>query len=628
MVAFLQKTSLVRRLVIGVGAISAMLLLECIGFYFASESHLRGLNNLYETQRLNGIAREIRQIVETQIDLFKAISSQGLTAETLPVLKDTHGQAKAKIEEAMSLIRQAPETAGLIKGVENTLQEVDASSTRYLQALVAGGLKGPQAARELLMLEQLEIEARDGLSQIQITLQDRSNRVFDNVYGTRFLPLQLGLAMALLFSVVAILAGGTFIRRLRKSLVGLEKATQALAVGNLDVQAPVLLNDELGRISDAFNVMAASLKTSTVSRDYVESIFESMPDLVLVLGLDGAIQRVNHVTTTTLGYEPEDLRGRQMDFLFESSTFQFGLAERAVEIRSKDAVLKHENGSKIPVSFSSSVIRERDGRISGAVCVVKDVTEHKRAEEELKRRGEELERLVGEVNQTNASLAASNQELESFSYSVSHDLRAPLRSIDGFSLALLEDHAGSLDETGRGYLNRVRSATLRMAQLIDDILNLAKVTRSELRRETCDLTTIGRQVGQELLRVNANREIDLVIRDVPAVQADPGLMKIVLENLLSNAFKFTSKHPKARIEFGSTEREGKLLYFIRDDGAGFDMRYASKLFGVFQRMHSMEDFHGTGVGLATIRRIILRHGGDIKAESAIEQGTTFYFNIG
>lgn len=246
---------------------------------------------------------------------------------------------------------------------------------------------------------------------------------------------------------------------------------------------------------------------------------------------------------------------------------------------------------------------------------------------QIRRNGEKLEILYQQLKQANEALVASNHELESFSYSVSHDLRAPLRSIDGFSQALLEDSADKLDEQGKNYLRRVRAATQRMGQLIDDLLGLAKVTRGELRRERVDLSALARQVGQEILASSSGRVIDFKVAEGAIVQGDPGLMRVVLDNLLGNSFKFTSKKPRSTIEFGMKDVDSATVFFVRDNGAGFDMAYADKLFGVFQRMHAVEDFAGTGIGLATIRRVILRHGGRIWAESAVDQGATFYFSF-
>lgn len=222
---------------------------------------------------------------------------------------------------------------------------------------------------------------------------------------------------------------------------------------------------------------------------------------------------------------------------------------------------------------------------------------------------------------------ALNQELEAFSYSVSHDLRAPLRSIDGFSQALLEDYNDKLDEEGRDYLNRVRASSIRMAQLIDDLLNLSRVTRSEIRPGLVNLSALTRSIAEGLRQIEPERRVHIVIADHVMTVGDEPLLRAVLENLLNNAWKFTRNCPLARIEFGIQQREGKPWFFVRDNGVGFDMAYVDKLFGAFQRLHSEAEFEGTGIGLATVQRIIHRHGGQVAAESQEGLGAIFYFSL-
>ncbi len=206
-------------------------------------------------------------------------------------------------------------------------------------------------------------------------------------------------------------------------------------------------------------------------------------------------------------------------------------------------------------------------------------------------------------------------------------MRAPLRSIDGFSQALLEVYTNKLDEQGQDYLRRVRAASQRMGQLIDDLLALSRVTRSEMRREEVDLSALAQVVAAELQHSQPERQVEFVIAPGVVVNGDAGLLRVVLENLLGNAWKFTGKKAQARIEFGVSEHNGKPTYFIRDNGAGFNLAYADRLFGAFQRLHSGEEFSGTGVGLATVQRIIHRHGGKVWAQGEVEQGATFHFTL-
>jgi signal transduction histidine kinase len=235
--------------------------------------------------------------------------------------------------------------------------------------------------------------------------------------------------------------------------------------------------------------------------------------------------------------------------------------------------------------------------------------------------------LEGRVRERTAQLEAANRELEAFSYSVSHDLRAPLRGIDGWTLAFLEDYAHRLDDRGRTYLERVRTETQHMGILIDDMLSLSRVGRTEMQREPVDLTALAWDIIGRLRETGPERLMEFVIQDGLTAVGDPQLLEIALSNLLDNAWKFTGKRPGGVIEFGRVPQEGQPVFFVRDNGAGFDLAYADNLFGAFQRLHKASEFPGTGIGLATVQRIVHRHGGRIWAEAVADQGATFYFTL-
>ena len=238
-----------------------------------------------------------------------------------------------------------------------------------------------------------------------------------------------------------------------------------------------------------------------------------------------------------------------------------------------------------------------------------------------------LETSTTSLEERTRQLETANHELEAFCYSVSHDLRAPLRGMDGFCQALVEDYGDRLDDTGRGYLQRVKKACQTMAMLIDDLLKLSRVTRSEVRKGTVNLSTIAGAVAQGLRQTAPDRAVEFNIAPDLTATGDERLLRAAVENLLGNAWKYTSKKQRATIEFGATSHNGARAYFVRDDGAGFDMAYADKLFQPFQRLHSANEFEGTGIGLATVQRIVHRHGGRVWAEAAIDKGATVYFTL-
>jgi PAS domain S-box-containing protein len=345
-----------------------------------------------------------------------------------------------------------------------------------------------------------------------------------------------------------------------------------------------------------------------------------------MLDPEGRVTTWNDGAERIKGYRAEEVIGQHFSIFYTPEAVAQDKPSQELKIAAEQWRFEEEgwrvrkDGTRFWANAVITALRDKTGQLRGFGKVTRDITERRQAAEEVERQRNELAR-------SNAELIATNNELEAFSYSVSHDLRAPLRSIDGFSLALLEDYEEKLDAGGKDNLHRVRAATQRMGVLIDDLLNLSRVTRTEMKLQRVDLSAIGRSIAADLKNTRPERRSEFSVQEDLEAYADSHLMRIALENLIGNAWKFTSKRESACIEFGKTHCNGSLAYFVRDNGAGFDPARAERLFGAFQRLHDANDFPGTGVGLATVQRIIHRHGGRIWAESAVERGATFYFTL-
>jgi len=367
-------------------------------------------------------------------------------------------------------------------------------------------------------------------------------------------------------------------------------------------------------------------KLAEASEARLAAIVEQSDDAIAGQDLHGRVVAWNTGAERLFGYSAAEMIGQSISLLLPPERVGEDLqiiAEIAQGhgLRLVETIRVRKDGRPIDVSITVSPIRDKTGRVVGASKVWRDITERKAAEATIRQLNADLERRVALRTQ---QLEAANKELEAFSYSVSHDLRAPLRAVDGFSQALAEDCASLLPEEGRHYLRTIRDSAQRMGALIDDLLVFSRLGRQSLKMRPIQMGRLVQTALDELCGPREGRQIDLRIGELPPCQGDPALLKQVWINLLSNAIKYTRHRPLALIEVGCTP-EG--AYFVRDNGTGFDMRYADKLFQVFQRFHRAEDFEGTGVGLAIVQRVVQRHGGRVWADAQVDRGAIFYFTL-
>lgn len=397
-----------------------------------------------------------------------------------------------------------------------------------------------------------------------------------------------------------------------------------ISLSPLETEEGILVSSAIRNITERKQTELALKQSEERFRLLVEGVRDYA---IFSLTPEGCVASWNLGAERIKGYRADEIIGRHFSCFYPEEDVRAGKPEQelrtaAIQGRIEDEGWRvRKDGSRFLANVVITALRDSAGNLKGFSKVSRDVTEYKRTQDAIQALSEEMENR-------NAELVAMNKELESFSYSVSHDLRSPLRHIAGFSQMLLEEHSAELSSEAQRYLSRIHEGTSRMGQLIDELLSLARLGRQELKVQVTSLKSLVEEVIHELNHEHAQRLIEWRVQPLPYVDCDPLLLRQVFTNLLSNAVKFTGARQQAIIEIGSTERESQPIVFVRDNGVGFSMKYAERLFGVFQRLHRSEEFPGTGVGLATVQRIVHKHGGRVWAEAELGTGATFYFTLG
>ena len=469
--------------------------------------------------------------------------------------------------------------------------------------------------------------------------------------------------IGLVLTAIGILGAWIISYNITQPLKQLTGAATAIAHGDYSKAVNVHRNDELGELAYAFNIMAeyvqqtqqeleekvrestAELREEIILRKQSEEdlrissqryhqLVEEVKDYsIIMLDVDGNILLWNKGAEKIKGYKEEEILGKSFFCFYTEEDIKNDkprkfLEKAALEGRSQDEGWRvRKGGEKFWADVVFTAIYDDDHKLLGFAKITRDVTERKKLEEERHIISKKLEERIKEVAIRTSQLEMANKELEAFSYSVSHDLRTPLRAISGYSIMLKEDYESKLDEEGSRIIRNIINNAKMMGQLIDDLLAFSRLGRKELIRTEVNMQSLATAVVNELLQSELEKDYRISINSLDTAEADQGMIKQVLSNLVSNAIKYSSKKANPEIEIGSRDEKTKTIYYIKDNGAGFDMAYSGKLFGVFQRLHSQEEFEGTGVGLALAKRIIDKHNGEIWAEGLENVGATFYFSL-
>jgi PAS domain S-box-containing protein len=496
---------------------------------------------------------------------------------------------------------------------------------------IAPEKQGHRFAQSHLILFQPVLE--DNLRLGTLYLKSDASAMYERLqlYG-----IIVGVVVAVSFLVAAVLSTALQ-KSISRPLLALADTARAVSdKKDYSVRARKFGEDELGRLTDAFNHMLDQIQEREsalhVSQARKGAVLDSALDGIISIDHQGRILEFNAAAERIFGFRIDQVIGRDMAELIIPRSLREkhrrGLAQYLATGQGPvlgqrlELTALRADGVEFPVELS--ITRIGTAEPATFTGFVRDITERKRAEEEIRQLTARLEQRV--VERT-AQLESANKELEAFTYSVSHDLRAPLRGVVGYSRILIEDYEAKLDEEGKRVLGVIQREAQRMGQLIDELLNFSRLGRQQLKSAPVDMTRLAQGVFEELTAFPLEGAPRLELKPLPPAQGDPALIRQVLTNLLSNAIKFTRRRDIALIEVGGQPDSGQNLYYVKDNGVGFDPKYTHKLFGVFQRLHHQDEFEGTGVGLALVQRIIVRHGGRIWAEARLDEGATFYFTL-
>jgi PAS domain S-box-containing protein len=587
----------------------------------------------------DAVISQAQEAAKTHLDMESNFRGYLLTSDPsfLQFFKDSQPLIDSKFDELQKQVADNSSQKARVIQVHQLVKEW----RRYAEKVISKKESSQDFIREVqagtgkTITARIRSQTNDFIGveeHLRAQRSDQAIRASQLLVITSFgLALILGLILAILGRRTVYTISSSYLNALSFE----RERTKELTAARKDLEkAHSTLEDRVKMRTNDLQLANRSLSIFSVLISHIQEYAIFMIDPV------GNIVTWNPAANRITGYKANEIIGKNFSIFYtpEDQKNKHPQQELSYALKTgkyeEEGIRVRHDGSRFWANVIISPLYDDLRNHIGFVKVTRDITERMRSSEELnsilrnlRERTEELTQANQTAKEKETALSSVNQELETFCYSVSHDLRSPLRGIDGFSQMLLIEYGHQLDEKAKSYLDRIRTATQRMGQLIDDLLKLSRLTRTEKTSQEVNLTKIAKRIMSELRSTEPNRDVSIKIQDGLFTVGDSVLLDSVLENLLGNAWKFTSKEPKAEIEFGRIRQNEKNVFFVKDNGAGFNMMYADKLFGAFQRLHKVNEYPGTGIGLASVRRIIRRHNGEVWAKSEIGKGSTFYFTI-